>query len=247
MSETGIILPNEAEPSPYELALLPWEDADAFRALRAEYFAAHPPGRPAERHILEQLVWCDWRRRRLVLGERALHMASLQRNTSGERYDSLSRRALALTGGTRPDVSSAGAIQNSDDEDAESETNWTEMVEAAEKAESLIEAGNKDAYAQALACLPEETAEWFLETCETEENYNQDTESLQRFLIVEVLPFFRKHLAGARSGPTIRLQAWGESFDPDRMDRLMQLDERLLRQYEKLLAMLERSKPVPRP
>ena len=38
--------------------------------------------------------------------------------------------------------------------------------------------------------------------------------------------------------PHVRLQAWGESLDPHRMDRLMLLDERLVRQYEKLLGML---------
>ena len=65
-------------------------------------------------------------------------------------------------------------------------------------------------------------------------------ESLLRFLSIEVLPFFRKHLAGAQAGPTVRLQAWGESLDPHRMDRLMQLDERLTRQYEKLLGMFKR-------
>ena len=57
-----------------------------------------------------------------------------------------------------------------------------------------------------------------------------------------MLPFFRKHLADAQDGPAVRLQAWGESLDPDRMDRLMQLDERLTRQYEKLLGMLERAR-----
>jgi hypothetical protein len=39
---------------------------------------------------------------------------------------------------------------------------------------------------------------------------------------------------------SVRVQAWGESLDPNYMDRLMQLDERLTRQYEKLLVMLER-------
>ena len=50
-----------------------------------------------------------------------------------------------------------------------------------------------------------------------------------------------KQLAGARGGPLVRLQAWGESLDPDRMDRLMQLDQRLTRRYEKLMGMLERA------
>lgn len=206
MSEQAVLIPNALPPSPYETALLPWEDAEAFTQLREEYFAVYPPGGPTERHILEQIVWCDWRRRRLVLGERALHMASLESRTSEERRDGLSRRALAVSGGTRPEVSSAGAIKNDDDEDAETEKLWAGMVEQAEAAERLLEANAKDCYAQALACLPEETAEWFLETCETEteEKYNQDRESLQRFLSIEVLPFFRKHLAGAQAGPTVR-------------------------------------------
>ncbi|MEQ9507257.1 MAG: hypothetical protein RLO80_13445 [Hyphomonas sp.] len=169
-------------------------------------------------------------------------MASLDSRTSGERRDALSSRALAVSGGTRPEISSAGAIKNDDEDDAETEQMWAGMVEQAETAEGLLEAGSKDCYAQALASLPEETAEWFLETCETEEKYNQDRESLERFISAEVLPFFRKHLAGAQAGPTVRLQAWGESLDPHRMDRLMQLDERLTRQFEKLLGMLERAR-----
>jgi hypothetical protein len=242
MSEQAVLIPNALPASPYEAALLPWEDAAAFGQLREEYFVAFPPAGPAARHILEQLVWCDWRRQRLVLGERALHMASLDSRTSGEMRDGLSRRALAASGGTRPEISSAGAIKNDDDEDAETEQMWAGMVEQAEAAERLLEANGKDCYAQALACLPEETAEWFLETCETEEKFNKDRDNLERFISFEVLPFFRKHLAGAQAGPTVRLQAWGESLDPHRMDRLMQLDERLTRQYEKLLGMLERAR-----
>tara|TARA_R110000787_G_scaffold11002_19_gene36639 strand:- start:1162 stop:1917 length:756 start_codon:yes stop_codon:yes gene_type:complete len=244
MDEQAVLIPNALPPSPYETALLPWEDVNDFQKLRDAYFVAYPSPGPVETHLIEQLVWCDWRRRRLVLGERALHMASLQSRTSGERYDTLSRRALAVSGGVKPELSSKGAIQSDDAEDAESEANWTTMVKSAETAESLLEVNSEDSYAQALACLPEETAEWFLETCETEEKYEQNTESLHRFVIVEVLPFFRKHLAGARGGPAVRLQAWGESLDPDRMDRLMQLDERLTRQYEKVLGMLSKLQAI---
>lgn len=242
MREQALLIPNALPHSPYESALLPWEDADDFAALRQEYFLTYPLAGPAERHILEQLVWCDWRRRRLVLGERALHMASLQSRTSGENFDGLSRRALMLEGGTRPEISSSGAVKNDDAHDAESEADWSAMVDQAERADRLLDENGKDCYAQALACLPEETAEWFQETCETEEKYKNDRESLQRFLIIEVLPFFRKHLAAAKSGPAVRLQAWGESLDAHRMDRLLLLDERLTRQYEKLLGMLGRLK-----
>jgi hypothetical protein len=42
--------------------------------------------------------------------------------------------------------------------------------------------------------------------------------------------------------PDIRVQAWGESQAPQRVEQLMQLDERLTRQYETLLGMLERAR-----
>ena len=247
MSEQALLIPNALPPSPSQAALLPWEDADAFARLREEYFTAYAPGGPAERHILEQLVWCDWRRRRLLLGERALHMASLDRTTGHDRFDALSRRALAVTGGISPERSSAGVIKSDDAEDAESEAEWAELVTAAEHAETLLETSGQDAYAPALASLSEETADWFLETCEAEEHYEPNADGLQRFLGAEILPFFRKQLAGARGGPLVRLQAWGESLDPDRMDRLMQLDERLTRQYEKLMGMLERTRRISAP
>jgi hypothetical protein len=51
-------------------------------------------------------------------------MASLDRRTGSERFDSLSRRALAVTGSVRPELSSAGAIKSEDAEDATSEAEW---------------------------------------------------------------------------------------------------------------------------
>ena len=240
MSQPALLTPNRLPPSPYEAGLLAWEDAEAFRSLRDDYVFTYQPVGPAETHILEQLVWCDWRRRRLVMAERALHMASLDRATSIERNDRLTQRALALTDGTRPELSSGNAVRSSDDEDDRSEAEWADMLAAAEMARALLEAGKKDAYARALASLPEETAEWFLEDCQSNERRQADAEGLRDFLVREVLPFFRAHLAGARGGPAVRLQAFGESLDPFRMDKLLALDERLTRQFEKAMGMLIR-------
>jgi hypothetical protein len=238
MDHATALLPNTELPAPFEQALLPWESSAAWRELLGSYLTTYAPQGPAEESLVIQLAWTDWRRRRLVLGERALHMVSLDRRTGRDRFDALSRRALAVTGGGRPELSSADVIKSDDAKDAESEAEWSQMVSSAEHAEALLETSDKGAYAEALASLPEDTAEWFLETCETEDRYEPDAESLKRFLRIEILPFFRKHLAGARGGPLVRLHAWGESLDPDRMDRLMQLDERLTRQYERTLGML---------
>jgi len=237
------ILPN-GPPSHLACGLLAWESADEFAELWQAYLAGHDPVGPAETGLVEQLVSLDWRRRRLRLGERALHMASLGRATSGDRNDRLTRRALALSDGRRPELSSAGAVRSDDEEDAGSVKDWQKMIDAAETAERLIDARGQDGYAEAVAGLPEETSEWFLDECESSEKWTANANGLKRFLILEILPWFRAHLAGAKGGPAVRLQAWGESFDPDRLDKLLELDERLTRQFEKVMGMLIRLQEV---
>ena len=64
-----------------------------------------------------------------------------------------------------------------------------------------------------------------------------------------VFAIFETTRAQATRCPAIRLQAWGESVDPFRLDRVYALDERLTRQFGKTLAMLirlrEMSAPAP--
>lgn len=225
-------------PAHLTCGLLAWESEAEFAALWQAWMESHDPVGPGESGLVEQLAWLDWRRRRLRIGERALHMAALGRATSGERNDQLERRALALTNGTRPELSSTGALRSSDDEDDRSAAEWAEMLAAAETAERLVEEHGDAAYAEALAGLPDETREWFEEECEGSEKFTSDADGLKLFLIVEVLPFFRSHLAGAKGGPAVRLQAFGESLDPFRMEKLLGLDERLTRQFEKAMGML---------
>src|SRR5262245_12552926 len=58
-------------------ALLPWESPQAFDALAREFHVEFAPSGPTERELVGRLVWIAWRRRRLGLAERAVHMASL--------------------------------------------------------------------------------------------------------------------------------------------------------------------------
>ena len=61
--------------NPYERGLLPWEDAAEFRALHSAFHAEHQPKGATEVSLVDQLAWIEWRRRRLMLGERAAHLA----------------------------------------------------------------------------------------------------------------------------------------------------------------------------
>lgn len=237
MTETATLIINSI-PDHMRLGLLPWESKTDFESLYQDYQQTYAPKGPSEASLVEQLVWLDWRRRRLRLGERALHMASLHRSASVERYDRLSKRALMLENVTRPDTSSAVAIRSDDDSDRETHTEWEEYLAAAEKAKAILAEQGADGFERAFGALPEGTQEWFEELVEEdEERYPRNADGLQLFLTLEVFPYFRGSYQGAAAGPAIRLQAWGESLDPERSERLLMLDERLMRQYEKALGM----------
>jgi hypothetical protein len=244
MSKQAVLIPNAIPPSPYEMALLPWEDARAFGMLREEYFIAYPPGGPAERHILEQLVWCDWRRRRLVLGERALQIAGLDKRVDFGPNDPLTRRAPMPLGAKRARFSSELAVTTTlaDDEDLAVDASDDEAHTAG--ALSILEAGRPDAYEQALAALRDDSRDFWMNngTGDDPENYPPNAEGLAKFIRHELMPLLQQQKTEATMRQAVRVQAWGESLDPNYLDRLMQLDERLTRQYEKLLGMLDRAR-----
>jgi hypothetical protein len=230
-----------AAPAHLLRGLLPWENEADFDTLYQSYIQEYAPKGPTERSLVDQLVWLDWRRRRMHLGERALHMASLSRAISSQDNDTLSRRALSVEGRGRVGRSSGDCVKSDAEEDAAEAKDWERYLKAAERALSLLE--EQRDYDAALAELPAETREWFEEMAtEQEHRFSRDAMGLQLFLRVEVQPYFKSSLAGYEAGSSIRLQAWGESLDPVRSDKLLALDERLMRQFEKVLSMLLRLK-----
>jgi hypothetical protein len=57
--------------------VLPWEDADEYRALVAALAAEHAPQGPTEEHLVEELAGILWRKRRLRLAEAPAHRRGL--------------------------------------------------------------------------------------------------------------------------------------------------------------------------
>jgi hypothetical protein len=108
-----------------------------------------------------------------------------------------------------------------------------------------------DAYEAALAELQEDTQEWWADTLklnpdereEDAEPATADVNGLRRFIEIKVLPWFedrRKEIAR----PLIREQAFGESLDPDRLQRLSRYEVHLDRKLERMLSMLIRLKDL---
>jgi hypothetical protein len=79
---------------------------------------------------------------------------------------------------------------------------------------------------------------------EDEEPFSGDAEGLRRFLEDEVLPWFEARKKELANRPLIREQAFGESLDPDKLERLGRYEVHLDRKLERTLAMLLRLKDL---
>jgi hypothetical protein len=109
-----------------------------------------------------------------------------------------------------------------------------------------------DAYQVALAELREDTQGWWADTlklkphelAQDEEPATADPEGLRRFLEEKVLPWFRNRKQEIDRRALLREQAFGESLDPDKLERLGRYEVHLDRKLERTLAMLLRLKDL---
>ena len=116
----------------------------------------------------------------------------------------------------------------------------------------LLNSHRKDPYEAATAALREDTQQWWADTLardpaeleEDEEPATADAEGLRRFLENEVLPWFETRKKELANRPLIRDQAFGESLDPDKLERLGRYEVHLDRKLERMLAMLLRLKDL---
>jgi len=237
-----------------EAALLPWEEPQAFRTLRAAFHRHHDPRGPTETSLVDQLAWLEWRRRRLVVGERAAHMAALQDRLGTEfKTAETVRRAMTTRGdsGDKDELAPALATRAEEDEADARDNDADETMTL--RAIGILETGDPDGYAEALAVLREDTAAWWEDVVEDDEQthpdgqphegdsyrpYARNAAQLLRFLREETIPIHSKTRGQLSRRPALRLQAQGESLDPFRMNLLLTLDERLLRLCERTLGML---------
>ena len=109
-----------------------------------------------------------------------------------------------------------------------------------------------DAYEAALAVLREDTQEWWSdrlarepeELGEGEEPTTPDREGLRQFIEGEVLPWFENRKKELANRLLIREQAFGESLDVHKLERLGRYEVHLDRKLERMLSMLLRLKEM---
>src|SRR5215217_3772913 len=88
--------------------VLPWEDAEEYRAVIAALTAEHQPQGPTEEHLVEELAGILWRKRRLRLAEAAAHRRGLGAIATGR--DTVAAALSHLSAG-KPSEQALSAIQ----------------------------------------------------------------------------------------------------------------------------------------
>jgi hypothetical protein len=232
--------------------VLPWEDADEYHALVAALVAEHAPQGPTEEHLVEELAGILWRKRRLRLAEAAAHRRGLEEALESRR-DTAKVAVVHLEAIDESwDVGEAIRATTADPEDDIRETEGDEAK--TRRALDLLGSRRNDRYEAALAALREDTRAWWADTLardpedfdEGEEPATADPEGLRRFIESEVLPWFETRKKELANRPLIREQAFGESLDPDKLERLGRYEIHLDRKLERMLAMLLRLKDLRR-
>ncbi len=118
----------------------------------------------------------------------------------------------------------------------------------------ILEVRGNDAYEAAQAALREDTRDWWadtlkLEADELEEDEGPvtgDLDGLRYFIEGKVLPWFEDRRRKIAQRPLLREHAFGESLDPDKLERLGRYEVHLDRKLERMLSMLLRLKEVRR-
>jgi len=232
--------------------VLPWEDADEYRALLAALTAEHAPQGPTEEHLVEELAGIVWRKRRLRLAEAAAHRRGLEGTFSS--YHDTVKMALAHLDATNPSERVIDAIRATASDTEKDVCDMQDDEAKTRHALDLLNSRRNDAYEAALALLRSDTQAWWAEVLArdpgelygNQEPATADVDGLRRFLEGDVLPWFETRKKELANRPLIREQAFGESLDPDQLERLGRYEVHLDRKLERMLAMLLRLKDLRR-
>lgn len=232
--------------------VLPWEDAGEYQALVAALVAEHGPQGPTEEHLVEELAGVVWRKRRLRLAEAAAHRQGLYKTM--DTYSKTARVALAHLHKGEGTQGVQDAIRDTPT-GADDATRDLQADEGkSRRALGLLDSERNDRYEAALAALREDTRDWWADLLEREsedldegqEPYKADPDDLRRFIETEVLPWYDRRRTELANRPLIRDQAFGETLDPDKLERLGRYEVHLDRKLERLLAMLLRLRDLRR-
>jgi hypothetical protein len=252
MADEEIIISRQNRlPAVLEAALLPWEDPGELASLHGEFLGEHRPQAPTERHLLEQLVLLTWRKRRVAMAERALHMRNLRVNTCSS-MDPVVANALLIDTREETELTARVAVTTNDAEDQDWRAGIEEDRKAVQRAIDMLRKGGAAAYDRALGVLTDYPRDWWTECLSSEDDcletdadegierevWQPTAADLLRFLETKIPERHQSELQQIEANPRIRAQAYGQSLDPISASKLQTYDVRLDRQFERTLGTL---------
>ncbi len=225
--------------------VLSWENESEYDALLDALITEHSPQGPTEEHLVAELAGIIWRKRRLRLAEAAAHHRGL--DCIASRRDTVAAALSHLTTG-KPVERVIDAILTTLTETGEQMRELDADEAMRDKALKILRTGNSDAYEKALAVISKDKQAWWEEVLACEPDYldlgegpaTADAPGLLNFLEQEVRPSHTQRRTELNNRSLIRAQAFGEAFDPDRLEKLGRYEVHLDRKLERTLAILIR-------
>jgi hypothetical protein len=230
-----------------QVTVLPWEDSAEYWTLLEALVAEHKPQAPIEEHLVEELAGIIWRKRRLRLGESAVHHRALAKST-----DSSGATAEAALVRVTADPNPASVSNAITATEAETAADLAELKRDQANANyviSLLGGKSPIVYSRAVAALGNIRKSWEAQLAWQTEDYDEgvepfraDAASLKQYLEEVILPLCERHLRELNCRPLIRAQAFGEAVDLHELERLARYEVHLDRKLERFLTILIRLK-----
>ncbi len=221
------------------LVVMAHENADEFADLLAAMLAEYQPEGMTERILIEELAGIIWRKRRVMLAEKAainrgLHVVVTSTFSSPIPTAAPFEPGLTTTTGGRdlPDLLTATPA-----EIAERQRYAALDLDATRKAAAILRRGGENVYQRARRALLTESRDWWDEHVD-EESYPATAEGLADFIRASLEPICRSQAQEARLIPAIQAQAAGEGLQLDRLERLGRYETHLDRKFERTLSMI---------
>jgi hypothetical protein len=230
--------------------VLPWENADEYGALVVSLVAEHRPEGPTEEHLVEELAGVLWRKRRLRLAEAAAHRRGLEGSFS--EYGKTAKAALAHITNANKSVDVSEAVHVTPEGTEEELRDLSDDEAMTRRAIEILASESNHPYESALAELRDDTQAWWADVLtgdvavleENERPGTADVDWLRHFLENKVIPWFANRREEIGQRPLLRDQAFGESLDPDKLERLGRYEVHLDRKLERMLSILFRLKEL---
>lgn len=230
--------------------VLPWEDEQEYLAVVSDLVTEHAPQGPTEVHLVEEIAGIIWRKRRLRLAEAATHRRGLE-DTLKPFRETVKIALVHLN--TAEQSERVCDVIRATPSDTELDIRGMNDDEAqTHQALHILSSKRTDAYEAALVTLNKDTQVWWSDylTQETEEledgdePASPDRSGLRKFIEEEVLPWYENRKKEFANRPLIRDQAFGDSLQINKLERLGRYEVHLDRKLERMLSMLLRLKEM---